>query len=218
MLRRGEKRATEINTNTCFYCGREFGSELPYKCHYCGEMFCSEHRLPENHLCVALPRRSWMTYKERKARVGPKPITLKKIPIVKSFGFLVFLILPFGAGLAFVYLLTPGMADFANLVGTKNTLFLLSSAFLFPFESKISWLAWIVSGFVGGLILRRVLIPFLFTYGLGWLVFYIVGREQLEDVLVLIGGKTLTQIIALNAFVALLAFSFGGFIGSTIRR
>ncbi len=33
----------------CDICGkREF---LPYECKYCGGVFCSEHRLPENHDC-----------------------------------------------------------------------------------------------------------------------------------------------------------------------
>ncbi|HIE41262.1 MAG TPA: hypothetical protein EYP80_01215 [Candidatus Aenigmarchaeota archaeon] len=124
------------------------------------------------------------------------------------------LLLPFIVGLTFVYLLTPGMSQFTALIGTNNTPLLLTSAFLSPLTSMISWLAWIVSGFVGGLILKRVLIPFLSTYGLAWLVFYIVGGEQLSTIIGLIGGTAVIQVMALNAFVALLAFGFGGSIGS----
>lgn len=33
----------------CQYCGKEI--YLPFRCKYCGGIFCSEHRLPENHEC-----------------------------------------------------------------------------------------------------------------------------------------------------------------------
>ena len=33
----------------CQVCGQE--TNLPFTCPYCGGQFCSEHRLPENHLC-----------------------------------------------------------------------------------------------------------------------------------------------------------------------
>jgi Zn-dependent protease len=33
----------------CQYCGKE--EALPFKCQYCQGLFCSEHRLPENHAC-----------------------------------------------------------------------------------------------------------------------------------------------------------------------
>ena len=33
----------------CRKCGQE--TFLPFRCPYCGDMFCSEHRLPENHNC-----------------------------------------------------------------------------------------------------------------------------------------------------------------------
>jgi hypothetical protein len=126
-------------------------------------------------------------YPETKVRRSWKKYKMIKIPriwrVLQGISSLLLwvagLTLPFVIGLAFMYLLTPGMSEFAALVGTNSTLLLLTSAFLSPFTSMISWLAWIVSGFVGGLILRRVLIPFLFTYGLSWLVLYSVGGEQL---------------------------------------
>lgn len=33
----------------CQLCKKEV--EIPFRCNYCGQQFCSEHRLPENHLC-----------------------------------------------------------------------------------------------------------------------------------------------------------------------
>ncbi len=33
----------------CRMCGQE--TFLPFRCPYCGDMFCIEHRLPENHSC-----------------------------------------------------------------------------------------------------------------------------------------------------------------------
>ncbi|MFX1496178.1 MAG: AN1-type zinc finger domain-containing protein [Promethearchaeota archaeon] len=36
--------------STCNYCGKEIG-DLPFKCKNCGNLFCSKHRLLENHEC-----------------------------------------------------------------------------------------------------------------------------------------------------------------------
>ena len=35
----------------CEMCGIEIIG-LPYKCKYCNEIYCLEHRLPENHMCL----------------------------------------------------------------------------------------------------------------------------------------------------------------------
>jgi hypothetical protein len=35
----------------CEFCGTKIGS-LPFKCKYCGGIYCSKHRLPENHQCT----------------------------------------------------------------------------------------------------------------------------------------------------------------------
>ncbi|MFQ5975505.1 MAG: AN1-type zinc finger domain-containing protein [Candidatus Hydrothermarchaeales archaeon] len=37
---------------SCIVCGKK--ELLPFKCKFCGNIFCSEHRLPENHQCVGL--------------------------------------------------------------------------------------------------------------------------------------------------------------------
>jgi rhomboid protease GluP len=44
---------------TCFYCGAPFVGKNAYEfhCKYCDQDFCSEHRLPEKHLCKSNPMR-----------------------------------------------------------------------------------------------------------------------------------------------------------------
>ncbi len=55
----------------CEFCGRE--ESLPFVCNYCGGVFCSEHRLPEAHMCkgdlsqkrtVVAPPTTTFTYSE----------------------------------------------------------------------------------------------------------------------------------------------------------
>ncbi len=36
----------------CWICGRE--EYIPFKCRFCGKLFCSAHRLPEQHACSGL--------------------------------------------------------------------------------------------------------------------------------------------------------------------
>lgn len=35
----------------CFFCKSNVNG-IPYRCKYCGLIFCSEHRIPENHSCT----------------------------------------------------------------------------------------------------------------------------------------------------------------------
>lgn len=44
-------RKTPI-TGVCSFCKKK--ESLPFKCKFCSEIFCSEHRLPENHKCTEL--------------------------------------------------------------------------------------------------------------------------------------------------------------------
>lgn len=39
---------------TCEWCGEDVVYEAAFTCNYCDETFCSDHRLPENHRCLAL--------------------------------------------------------------------------------------------------------------------------------------------------------------------
>jgi predicted nucleic acid binding AN1-type Zn finger protein len=43
----------------CAFCKKEV--TMPYRCSYCDQYLCDEHRLPERHLCPALPkiRENW---------------------------------------------------------------------------------------------------------------------------------------------------------------
>jgi uncharacterized protein YkwD len=38
----------------CDICGKEL--QLPFSCNYCSGTFCSEHRLPESHQCLNMPK------------------------------------------------------------------------------------------------------------------------------------------------------------------
>ena len=48
----------------CEYCGKEV--MLPFKCPYCGGLFCAEHRLPEKHECLFLPKKRFWYQKQRR--------------------------------------------------------------------------------------------------------------------------------------------------------
>ena len=44
---------------------------MPFKCSYCGQIFCEDHRLPENHMCPNLPKeRSWKQYEIHQNETG----------------------------------------------------------------------------------------------------------------------------------------------------
>lgn len=47
------------NAKKCYYCAKPFTGEdaYYYHCKYCDGDFCSQHRLPENHLCKSSPLR-----------------------------------------------------------------------------------------------------------------------------------------------------------------
>ncbi|MFW9941684.1 MAG: AN1-type zinc finger domain-containing protein [Candidatus Thorarchaeota archaeon] len=36
--------------SNCYFCNKKF-DDIPYRCTFCGMLFCSKHRLPENHEC-----------------------------------------------------------------------------------------------------------------------------------------------------------------------
>lgn len=45
-----------MKLTNCYQCGEK--ASFPYTCNYCNGKFCSDHRLPEKHLCPALRRKS----------------------------------------------------------------------------------------------------------------------------------------------------------------
>ncbi len=47
----------------CSYCGKD--ADIPFRCKFCDDVFCSSHRLPENHECIGLDK-----YKENAKEDG----------------------------------------------------------------------------------------------------------------------------------------------------
>lgn len=93
------------------------GVDILFRCKYCGQLFCAEHRVPETHMCPALPDSGW---NDRKYKMGSDstetPVSLKsysvqkgKTGVVPVFIILVILV---GAGY-FVYSSFFGESNFA---------------------------------------------------------------------------------------------------------
>lgn len=47
----------------CNFCKKN--TMLPFVCNYCGFSFCPEHRLPEAHDCVGVPKKKFWDQKQR---------------------------------------------------------------------------------------------------------------------------------------------------------
>ncbi len=54
-----DSAVAQSDVKKCYFCSKPFVGEDAYyfKCRYCEHDFCSEHRLPENHLCKSSPLR-----------------------------------------------------------------------------------------------------------------------------------------------------------------
>jgi hypothetical protein len=48
----------------CQQCDKE--TFFPFRCNYCGKDYCEEHRLPESHDCVSLPKKQGWYSRQRK--------------------------------------------------------------------------------------------------------------------------------------------------------
>ena len=44
-----KERSKAPITGRCYFCDEKVS--MPYKCKYCNNLFCDDHRLPENHDC-----------------------------------------------------------------------------------------------------------------------------------------------------------------------
>lgn len=98
----------------CQLCKRDV--VLPFRCNYCGQLFCDDHRLPEQHLCPNLPKRGWKQkptkyvaqrkYKKRSQYKRTKPI--------KSNRSLLYLLLVACIAISVIYFLQN--EDFMNTV------------------------------------------------------------------------------------------------------
>jgi len=53
---------------------------IPFKCSYCGGIFCSKHRLPENHSCTGLPTRSHFADNKQKVHEAETSYLVEQIP------------------------------------------------------------------------------------------------------------------------------------------
>lgn len=57
----------------CEFCGEEVA--LPFQCSFCNGYFCIEHRLPENHSCPQVPRRTPLgPWKAKIRKIQPKEL------------------------------------------------------------------------------------------------------------------------------------------------
>lgn len=141
---------------------------------------------------------------------------------ISSFLWVLGFFLPFIVGLTTISVLLHWMipyssSDIVTFFGDDFTLALLVMAFLFPAHSIMSWIAWIVSGAAAGALTKRILIPFAATYGISWILLYLL----LQDKVVNQFGQMLDMLkgfIAVHAIVAFLAFAFGGWLTSNLRR
>ena len=53
---------------------------MPFTCKYCSQTFCEEHRLPENHMCPALP--SFNKWPHARMSLEREKATLKMVGLV----------------------------------------------------------------------------------------------------------------------------------------
>jgi len=132
------------------------------------------------------------------------------------------LFVPLIVGLATIYFLEPGLSLLFQITSSENALLWLLIFLIIPAEvnSYVPWIAWIASGFVGGLISGRVLIPFISMYVLSWALLFVVGGETINQSFAMFGGigmnQILFQMLAINFLYSIFAFGFGGWIGASI--
>lgn len=154
-------------------------------------------------------------FKYKLSRKGHRKISF-------SLGLLLGLFIPLIVGLLVLYLLLPGMPMFAELFGTEVTVHWFLIFLLIPAEvnSFVPWIAWIISGVAGGLITGRILIPFISMYVLIWVLLFFIEGDMLLQQFSIFGAaglnQILIQILATNFIFVILAFGFGGWIGTSI--
>lgn len=87
--------------STCSFCRKQ--ELMPYTCKFCGELFCGDHRLPENHECSGLKRfketrgreiEKWVyepfkdEYKEKVGRPVRRPISKRALDALKDIKYI----------------------------------------------------------------------------------------------------------------------------------
>lgn len=140
-----------------------------------------------------------------------------------SSSLLLGLFVPLFVGLLVLYLLEPGLSLMFEYSNFEYGIQWLLVFLLLPAEvnSYVPWIAWIASGFAGGIISRRVLIPFVSMYILIWVMLFVFAGDTITQSFGYLGGFGLEQILIqtliINFIYAILAFGFGGWIGASIR-
>jgi len=66
----------------CEVCGKQV--DLPFRCNYCGGLFCAEHRLPESHQCLHLPKESPEYLRERLPKTNQDAPRKQPLPLNKD--------------------------------------------------------------------------------------------------------------------------------------
>ncbi|MBE3123083.1 MAG: hypothetical protein IMZ58_12880 [Thermoplasmata archaeon] len=157
----------------------------------------------------------WNNFKNRyKKRPGSKI----NLPI----GFILGLFVPLFIALLIMYLLEPGMTYISQFFGTNNTIQFLLLFLLVPaqVQSIVPWIAWIVAGFIGGYLSKKILIPFISMYVLIWLFLFIFQGNLIQQQFSMIGilglEQIIIQVLVVNIIFSVLAFGFGGWIGASI--
>lgn len=149
-------------------------------------------------------------------------IKIKLIGVLPKISLVGSLFIPFLVGLIVIYLLNHlipydiSLSKIITLFGDEYSFTSFTLMYLFPAESIvsiISWIAWVISGIISGILTRRIFISFTSTYGLGWLLLYILVGNQLSDLI-----RLLHWFIIIHVIVALLTFEFGRWIVQRIRE
>jgi hypothetical protein len=67
----------------CALCGNKLTQIESFKCDFCEQIFCSEHRLVENHNCVNAPNRTPLGYWKAKPEFDDYVVESKMLGITK---------------------------------------------------------------------------------------------------------------------------------------
>jgi hypothetical protein len=163
-----------------------------------------------------------LKFKIRNIRFNKHRRSYRRLTI--STGFILGLFIPSLVGFLIIYFLLPGFSAYAQYFGVQNSVLLMLYALILPMnvESIVPWIAWIASGFVGGFITKKILIPFISMYILIWVILYLLAGNLLMQYFSFFGmyniGQIILQTLIVNLIVSLLAFGFGGWIGASISR
>jgi Zn-dependent protease len=219
----------------CEICGRE--EVLPFDCPYCGGIFCSDHRLPENHNC----RRLWMaqppskkTAYTRDSGPGLERRPVSRLPARRAWvspfsqtelkHLLAGLALVLVAGLSFVYSFPPLLIGGAVLIFAAAFL-LHELAHKFSAQRHGLWAEFRISP-LGALLTLVTALPFIFfkiiAPGAVVVAGFMVDRSVMGRVAVvgpltnLVMGGLLLALTSVFPYPWSLVFRYGAYINGLI--